>query len=137
MPGIGEFDTTMRLLHKVLDLRSQNQQIIGSNIANAETPGYSAQSFTFEEELRSALSGKDLRPVTSHPHHIPLAPVNLEQVTGSITSKEDRTGLGDENSVSVDQEMVKLSQNQILYEAAVTMLNKKLSMLKYAANGGA
>ena len=75
--------------------------------------------------------------MTSHPHHIPLAPVHLEQVTGSITSKQDRTGLGDENSVSVDQEMVKLSQNQILYEAAVTMLNKKLSMLKYAANGGA
>lgn len=137
MSGIGEFDTTMRLLQKVLDLRSQNQQVISSNIANAETPGYAAQSFTFEEELRGALAGNGLKPVTSHPNHIPLPPSNLEQVTGTVTSKEDRTGLGDENSVSVDQEMIKLSQNQILYEAAVNMLNKKLSMLKYATNGGA
>lgn len=137
MPGIGEFDTTMRLLQKVLDLRSQNQQIIGANIANAETPGYAVQTFTFEEELKSALSEGGLRPVTSHSGHIPLAPVDLEQVSGTISVNEDRTGIGDENSVRVDQEMIKLSQNQILYEAAVTMLNKKLSMLKYAANGGA
>ena len=70
-------------------------------------------------------------------HTDSLAPANLEQVSGTISINQDRTGIGDENSVRVDQEMVKLSQNQILYEAAVTMLNKKLSMLKYAANGGA
>ena len=33
--------------------------------------------------------------------------------------------------------MLKLSENEILYETAVTMLNKKLSLLKYAVNGGA
>ena len=49
MPGIHQFDTTMRLLQKVLDLRSTNQEIIGANIANAETPGYAAQSFSFED----------------------------------------------------------------------------------------
>ena len=137
MSGIGEFDTTMRLLQKVLDLRSQNQQIIGSNIANAETPGYANQTFSFEEELKSALSGGGLQPVTSHSGHIPLAPVSLDQVGGTVSFSKDRTGIGDENIVRVDQEMMKLSENQILYEAAVAMLNKKLSMLKYAANGGA
>jgi flagellar basal-body rod protein FlgB len=137
MPGIHQFDTTMRLLHKVLDLRQKNQEIIGSNIANAETPGYSTQSFSFEQQLRSALSDNDLRPVATQPNHIPLIPANLEQVSGTVTSTRDATGIGDENSVSVDQEMVNLSENQILYEAAVTMLNKKLSMVKYAVNGGA
>ena len=58
-------------------------------------------------------------------------------MSGTISINQDRTGIGDENSVRVDQEMMKLSENQILYEAAVAMLNKKLSMLKYAANGGA
>jgi flagellar basal-body rod protein FlgB len=137
MPGIHQFDTTMRLLHKVLDLRQKNQEIIGSNIANAETPGYSAQSFSFEQQLRSALSDNDLRPVATQSNHIPLIPANLEQVSGTVTSTRDATGIGDENSVSVDQEMMNLSENQILYEAAVTMLNKKLSMVKYAVNGGA
>ncbi|WP_028317411.1 flagellar basal body rod protein FlgB [Desulfobulbus elongatus] len=137
MPGIQQFDTTMRLLHKVLDLRSKNQEVIGSNIANAETPGYAAQSFSFEEQLHSALTDSGLRPATTHPAHIPPAPPSFEQVNGTLTVTRDTAGLGDRNTVSVDQEMVKLSENEILYEAAVTMLNKKLSMLKYAANGGA
>jgi flagellar basal-body rod protein FlgB len=136
MPGIQQFDTTMNLLQKVLDLRSKNQEVIGSNIANAETPGYSAQSFTFEDQLHSALSDNGMRPVATQPNHIPLTPSTLEQVSGTVSVKKDNTGLGDENSVSVDEEMIKLSQNEILYEAAVTMLNKKISMLKYAANGG-
>lgn len=137
MPAIQQFDTTMNLLQKVLDLRSKNQEVIGSNIANAETPGYSVQSFTFEDQLQSALSDNGMRPVATQPNHIPLTPSTLEQVSGTVSVKKDNTGLGDENSVSVDEEMIKLSQNEILYEAAVTMLNKKISMLKYAANGGA
>ena len=137
MPGIQQFDTTMNLLQKVLDLRSKNQEVIGSNIANAETPGYSAQSFTFEDQQHSALSDNGMRPVATQPNHIPLTPSTLEQVSGTVSVKKDNTGLGDENSVSVDEEMIKLSQNEILYEAAVTMLNKKMALLKYAANGGA
>ena len=137
MPKIQQFDTTMQLLHKVLDLRSKNQEIIGSNIANAETPGFSARSFTFEDQLKSVLSGGDMTPVTTRPNHIPLSSTSLDQVSGSISIKRDTTGIGDENTVSVDQEMIKLSENEILYEAAIAMLNKKMAMLKYAASGGA
>ncbi|MBM9615162.1 flagellar basal body rod protein FlgB [Desulfobulbus rhabdoformis] len=137
MPGIQQFDTTMRLLQRVLDLREKNQEIIGSNIANAETPGYAAKSFSFEEQLKGALFTNELQPTRTQPGHIPLGPTELEHVTGTVTSREDTTGIGDENSVSVDQEMVKLSQNEIMYEAAITMLNKKLSAVKYAINGGA
>jgi len=137
MPGIQQFDTTTQLLQKVLDLRSKNQQVISANIANAETPGYSAQSFTFEDQLKNAVSENGLRAVSTQPNHIPLTPTDLNQVTGTISTKKDATAIGDQNSVSVDQEMIKLSENEILYETAITMLNKKLSLIKYAANGGA
>lgn len=137
MAGIQQFDTTTQLLQKVLDLRAKNQEIISANIANAETPGYSAQSFTFEDQLRTALNDSGMRPVATQANHIPLTPTNLDQVSGSLSSKVDGTGIGDQNSVSVDQEMIKLSENQILYETAITMLNKKMSLIKYAANGGA
>ena len=85
MPGIQQFDTTMHLLAKVLDLRARNQEVIAANIANAETPGYAAQTFTFEQELQSALSTGGPRPVTSHPNHLPLAPSGLDQVQGTLT----------------------------------------------------
>ena len=137
MPGIQQFDSTMRLLHKVLDLRSKNQEIIGANIANAETPGYAAQTFTFEDQLHGAMANNGLQSVTTQPNHIPLTPGSLEQVSGTVAVNRDKAEIGDTNTVSVDQEMIKLSENEILYEAAVTMLNKKMALLKYAANGGA
>ena len=136
MPFLQQHDTTTQMLQKVLDLRAKNQQIIGSNIANAETPGYSAKSLEFEDQLKSAISGKHIGPVTTHPNHIPLQSTNLAQIEGTLTTRTDNTGIGDENSVSVDQEMVKLSENQILYETAATMLKKKMSLLKYTINGG-
>lgn len=134
MQGI---DSTMQMLQKVLDLRAKNQQVIGSNIANAETPGYAAKSFDFEKELHAAVFNQGQGPATTHPNHIPAQADSISQVQGTITQHPDNTGIGDENSVSVDQEMVKLSENQILYETAVAMLNKKLSLLKYTINGGA
>ncbi|MBM9513195.1 flagellar basal body rod protein FlgB [Desulfogranum marinum] len=137
MPLLQQLDSTSQMLQKVLDLRAKNQQVIGSNIANAETPGYKAKSLEFEDQLKSAMSGAQNGPVTTHPNHIPLQSTNLAQIEGTMTTKTDNTGIGDENSVSVDQEMVKLSENQILYETAVTMLKKKLSLLKYTINGGA
>lgn len=137
MPTIQQFDTTMRLLQKVLDLRAANQEVIGSNIANAETPGYEARTFSFEEQLRGALSASSLHPVATRPNHIPLVPADVEQVGGAVTVTRDTTGIGDRNTVSVDQEMIKLSRNELLYEAAATMLNKKMSLVKYAASGGA
>jgi flagellar basal-body rod protein FlgB len=137
MPTINQSDPTLQLLEKVLDLRIKNQQVISSNIANADTPGYSAVSLEFEDQLRRAMDAKELTTPPAHPAHIPIAPLTLDQVEGQIHRQRDRTGLGDENSVSVDQEMVKLSENQIMYEAAITMLSKKLATLKYAANDGA
>lgn len=136
MPLVQQFDTTMHLLQKVLDLRSRNQEIISSNIANAETPGYSAVSFEFEDQLRSAVREGGLRPVMTKPNHIAITPAHIDQIQGRIVEEKDKTGIGDKNSVSVDKEMIKLSENEILYEAAATMLKKKLSMLKYAANDG-
>jgi flagellar basal-body rod protein FlgB len=43
----------------------------------------------------------------------------------------DNTGLGDKNSVDLDQEMIAQAENQILFETAAQMLNKKLGLLKY------
>lgn len=137
MPGIQQFDTTMQLLQKTLDLRAKNQEIIGANIANAETPGYKAQSFSFEGELQNALAHSDMKPVATRPNHIPLAATSLDQVTGTVSVAKDTAGIGDQNTVSADQEMIKLSQNEILYETAITMFNKKLSQIKYVTNGGA
>ncbi len=136
MVSIQQFDTTMNLLGRVLDLRSKNQEVISSNIANAETPHYSAVSFEFEDQLRNAMDKNTLKPVSGHAKHFPLSINGIMEVQGTLVTHPDKTGVGDRNSVSMSTEMMNLSKNQILFEAAITMLNKKMSMLKYAANDG-
>jgi flagellar basal-body rod protein FlgB len=57
MDPMQPFDHNMRLLGKVLDLRAKKAEVIAANIANAETPGYSANRFDFEEDLARAING--------------------------------------------------------------------------------
>lgn len=131
------FDSGMQLLNKVLDLRAKNQQVIAANIANAETPGYSPAKFHFEDELRSVInSSSGLQLANSHTNHIPLGPRDINSVRGTITIHPDNTGIGDENGVSVDEEMIALSENELLYEAAAQLLKKKVGLIKYVVSGG-
>lgn len=127
----GIFDTTFQVLDKVLDLRSQKLQVISSNIANAETPGYAAQRLDFEQKLQEAVSGVGSGPAVTHPRHISTGfGKGIESFQAEISREEDTSGIGDGNSVSLDQEMVDLSRNQIRFEAAIQSLNKKFNMLK-------
>lgn len=126
MAGNIFFDQNLQTLQKVIDLRQKNQQVIASNVANAETPGYKPRRFEFEKSLQNALSQKDAAKTTNSRHLSSAG--NISSVRGEINSES--------TSVNVDQEMVALSENQILYEAAVQMLNKKLGLLKYIAQDG-
>lgn len=133
-------DSNMQLLSKVLDLRAKKAQVISANIANAETPGYSTVKFEFENELKQAINKNsndgNLRLKTSSNNHIGHSAGNFNNVTGKIHIVEDSTGIGDENGVSVDQEMLELSENELLYETAAQLLKKKMSLLKYVVSGG-
>jgi flagellar basal-body rod protein FlgB len=137
MDSIRPFDSNMQLLSKVLDLRAQKAEVISSNIANAETPGYSSSRFDFEEDLANAI-GKhnNIKLSTSDKAHMSLGPTNFNSVSGKIITEKDHTGIGDENGVKVDQEMLNLSENELLYETTALLLKKKMTQLKYVISGG-
>ena len=44
------------MIEKAMDLRSQRQSLLASNLANVNTPGYRRKDITFEEKLRSAMN---------------------------------------------------------------------------------
>jgi flagellar basal-body rod protein FlgB len=132
MSGMPIFNQTFGLLKKVLDLRQQNQQLITTNIANAETPGYVPARLDFEKGLQQALAAQAPVPAARD------ASVNqaLDRVEGTVVRLPGNGAIGDNNRVEVDQEMVSLAENEIMYEAAVSMMTKKLAMLKYVASDG-
>jgi flagellar basal-body rod protein FlgB len=137
MDPLRPFDTNMQLLGKVLDLRAQKAQVISANIANAETPGFSSSRFDFEQDLANAIGRKSkISLATSHETHIPLGPANFNAVNGKIITEKAVSGIGDGNGVSVDQEMLALSENELLYETSAQLLKKKLTMLKHVISGG-
>ena len=129
-------DRTFAILEKSLDLRARNQQVIASNLANAETPGYRARKLSFEEDLRRAINRPETPGKPGNPRHFPVAGGNLDQVQGRITREPDSSVIGDGNNVSLDDEMFNLAENQLLYEASSQILKKKLTLLKYAVSDG-
>ena len=136
MKSISHFDPSMNLLSKVLDLRAANEKIISSNIANAETPGYAPARFEFEKELRQAVNQNGFSLTTSNPSHLPSGNNSLDSVSGRLTTRPDKTGIGDKNGVNVDEEMISLSKNEIMYETAAQILKKKMTLLGYIIQGG-
>ena len=134
----GIFNTTIRLLEKNLDLRAMNQNLISANLANAETPGYIPKRLSFEGELKDALKnrGGDTPPLTD-PRHIPLngRSAGLDRVQGTIIEAPDGSVGDDGNGVELENEMGRLAENQILYNASIQLAVKNFEMLKTAIKG--
>ena len=136
MANFDLIDSTTRLLQKSLDLRNQRQNVIAGNVANSETPGYARRTFEFEKRLQAVIKHPQRATPLANPKHFPLGGVTLDQLEGEVTRHPDRSGFGDGNSVDMEDEMMALSENQILYEAGIKLTKRKLQMLKYAANDG-
>lgn len=131
----GVFDSTIGALNTSLNLRMMNQNVISSNIANADTPGYKAKDLEFEGALREVLGvSQGLRPETDHPEQMakhPTDPVNPE-----VIEQMDGVESLDGNTVDRSKEMAKLAENQLLYDASTELMKRKLGMLKYSVSEG-
>jgi len=131
----GLLDPTMGALNTALNLRLANQNVISSNIANADTPGYKAKKMEFEGALREALQvGTSLEAEAEHPGHI------QRRATDPIFPEvyDDPNGVEsiDGNTVDRSAEMASMAENQLLYDSAAEMLKRKIGMLKYVIGEG-
>lgn len=129
------FDPTIGALNTSLNLRLMNQNVISSNIANADTPGYKSKAMEFESAFRDALAvGGTLPAEGTHPDHI------VHRTTDPVDPEiyDDPNGVEslDGNTVDRSAEMAKLAENQLVYDASAELLKKKLGMLKYAITEG-
>ena len=129
------FDSTIGALNTSLNLRLMNQNIIASNIANADTPGYKAKRLDFESAFRDALDvGGDLKPLSPEPDHAGLG--DTDAISPEIGNDVNYIRTLDENTVDRGKEMALQKQNRIMHSATTEMLKKKLGMLRYAINEG-
>lgn len=124
----------MTMMEKSLDFRTQRQELLSSNVANKDTPGYQAQDMVFEKALKSALHADEPGPLqTSHPLHMDgnnTPP--LELVEGQRINSAAPFANFDGNTVDLDREMAKIAENQLMYNATTRMVGHQFKMLKAA-----
>ncbi len=129
------FDPTIGALKQSLNLRTENENVIASNIANADTPGFRGKVLDFEGEMQKALdTTSQLKLETSDPGH--LGSPEAEHVQGEV--KMDSNGIEslDGNTVDRAAEMVRMKENQLLFNSSIEALKKKIGMLEYGITEG-
>ena len=126
-------DKTMQALAASLKYRQLRQELIASNIANAETPGYKAKKIDFEEALSRALDVDDeMKMQTTDSKHFNVGNGGFNNLEPEIHDDPNGIVSPDGNTVDRDQEMADMAENKIMYDASVQLLNKKLGLMKYA-----
>ena len=124
---------TSRLLSRVMDYRSANQEVISGNLANIDTPGYKPKELRFDQELKKATEKNGIQMKTTNPDHLSQP---IESIKGSFPIYEVETsGNGDSSQLNLDMEMAKMMRNNLLYDASAKLLSKKFKALRTAIEG--
>jgi len=119
-------------MQTVLDLASARQKLLTENVANAETPGYRRKDIDFQSELKSAMNASSTGTVkTTRPEH-------LGGAKPGTAPKVERGDIpeGQEYGVSIDQEMAQVARNQMEFNVAARLVEKKFEGLRNAIRSG-
>lgn len=126
-------DKTLKALTTALNFREMRQELISSNIANANTPGYKAKKLDFEEALARALDvDGQMKMNASDDRHFNVGNGGFNNLEPEIY--DDPNGVVSENgnTVDVEAEMARMAENKLMYDALVQLINKKMGIMKYA-----
>ncbi len=127
-------DSTTNALNSALDGLSARQQVIGHNIANAETPGYQALTVSFESQLEKAVNpAHGTQLAITNASHLPSG--DLKENGPRIVQRTGGANRLDGNNVDIDAEMTQLAETSIRYQSITQLVSRKLALLKAIASG--
>ena len=139
---VGKLDDYLRFNEAALSLRSSRQQLLASNIANADTPNYKARDIDFASALQGVLS-RTTPPAgvlaATAAKHIGQAGAGTGEALADGTPVQYRgvvQGSVDGNTVDMDVERNQFADNALRYEAGITMINMQIRGLMAAIQGG-
>jgi len=115
-----------------LDYHAERHNVLASNIANTNTPGFRPKELlrVEQDEFHSTLQ----LARTEQQHYLAAG---LPAVHDLVNSPDDwNVGGLDGNNVSLEREMSKLEANDLRYQGASRLVTRNLAMLRYAANDG-
>jgi len=128
-------DVTTQVLQNALGGLNKRQQVIGHNIANAETPGYQALTVNFENQLQRALDADHNNPSLERTDILHLAAPAPRALGAQVDARQNSSMRLDGNNVDIDLEMSQLAETSIQYQSLTQLVSKKLALLKSIAAG--
>ena len=115
---------------EALALRSQRNEILASNIANAATPNFKAKDLKFEEMMQVKLGLGEVK-VTDQRHYSVSIGTNDE----GIGFRQNVTPSQDGNTVELAVEQLQFAENSMRYQSTLSFLNGKINTLMSAIKG--
>ena len=138
-------DAAFQFHETALKIGSQRQQVIASNMANADTPQFKASEVNFADALARATgetgaagaSSQSVARVTmaaTHAGHIDggASQGSVTLSTTDLTHKSETQNAIDGNTVDLDAERAAFADNTVRYEASFSFLNHQIKTLMSA-----
>ncbi len=127
----------MNKIHNYLDfysqslqLRSQRNDILASNIANAATPHFKARDISFDREIQRHVKEGPLR--TTHDVHFPT---QMSPLREKLLFRDPVNPSLDGNTVEMAVEQMEFSENVVRYQTTLQFLNGRITGLMSAIRG--
>jgi len=125
-------DNAFGIHEQALKMRSHRAELLASNMANADTPGFKARDIDFKQALKGEVV-KQTQIKTTHQNHISTATSGLSpaHLRYRIPSQPSLDG----NTVDMQHEKSAFAANTLEYQASLGFLTGKIKGLKSAIRG--
>jgi flagellar basal-body rod protein FlgB len=147
---LNRLDDMLNFHASALRLRGERQEVLASNIANADTPGFKARDMDFRAALSDAVGAKASMAQSGGQSGVAsaLATTAAAHLSGSNLASAGSTAGGatllyrtplqdsvDGNTVNIDAERSAFAENALRYEFNLTRINQQLKGLMSAIQG--
>ena len=120
----------LTMLRQRMTWLNQRQDVLSQNVANADTPRFVARDLKELdfEQLMGAQSGTQM--TTTNARHIAISSAHAGKFEDHETPDQEASPNG--NAVSLEVEMIKVSDTQAQFQAATNLYAKAITMMKTA-----
>jgi len=125
----------LQFLQRAIALRSERQEVLSSNIANADTPLYKARDFDFKAAMQDAMGARmrlpDTKLALTSARHIPAAASSMTASVDLLYRQPLQPSL-DGNTVDMDVERVQFADNTMRLQTSMSLISQRLKTLAQA-----
>ncbi len=136
---IDRLDQDLSFIRTAMAVRGSRQEMLASNIANADTPHFKARDVDFKSAMQAALGGSGVPTVaavglarTQSGH---LGGNDPSPYDGAVKYRAEYQGAADGNTVNMDVERAAFAENALQVEALIMFVNKRFEGLQRAIQG--